>query len=119
VVFETDPDRARSIARRHIGRYLDAPNYTNNLLREGFTRDNFRDGGSDRLIDAIAGWGDDAAVLRRIDQHLAAGADHVCVQVLTADKDAPPFAEWRALAGLVQSAAPVGDGTGHAAARTD
>ena len=101
VLFATDPVRARQIARRHVGRYLDAPNYTNNLLREGFGGEDVRDGGSDRLIDALVGWGDRAAVLRRITAHLDAGADHVCVQVLASDEAEPPIAEWRALANLV------------------
>ena len=37
VVLETDPDRARAIARDHLAMYMELPNYTNNLLRLGFT----------------------------------------------------------------------------------
>jgi hypothetical protein len=39
VVLERNPDQARAIARRHISRYLDLPNYTNNWRRLGFTDD--------------------------------------------------------------------------------
>src|SRR5712692_5379682 len=56
-VLETDPTRARAVARPSIDRYLHAPNYTNNLLRLGFAEDEFRNGGSDRLVDAIVAGG--------------------------------------------------------------
>jgi hypothetical protein len=53
---------------------------------------------SDRLFDSVLVWGDEAAVLRRVDEHRAAGADHVCLQVLTADNSTLPREEWRRLA---------------------
>ena len=83
VVPETDPGRARAIARPNIDRYLHAPNYTNNLLRLGFDEQDFANGGSDRLVDAIVAWGDAGTIMRRVREHHAAGADHVCIQVLT------------------------------------
>ena len=52
---------------------------------------------SDRLVDAIVAWGTPAQIKARVDEHRAAGADHVCVQVLRAD-DAIPLGEWRSLA---------------------
>jgi probable F420-dependent oxidoreductase len=102
VVLETDPARARTIARLHTARYVSAPNYANNLLRLGFDESDFKDGGSDRLVDAVVAWGSEEAVRRRIQEHLEAGADHVCVQVLTADPEALPSAEWRTLAKLLE-----------------
>src|SRR5215510_7006606 len=75
---------AREIARAAMGIYLTLPNYTNNLHRFGITDDDLADGGSDRLVDAIVAWGDEATIARRVQAHLDAGADHVCVQVLTA-----------------------------------
>jgi probable F420-dependent oxidoreductase len=104
VVLETNPERAREIARRHMARYLAAPNYTSNLLRLGFGEADFAAPGSDRLVDAIVAWGDLDAVRRRIDEHFAAGADHVCLQALPADPDpnALPLAEWRKLAALLR-----------------
>ncbi len=52
---------------------------------------------SDRLVDAIVAWGDTAAVAERINAHHEAGADHVCIQVLRADREIPT-AEWQQLA---------------------
>jgi len=83
VVLETSADRARTIARAAADRYLHAPNYVNNLLRLGFTDDDVANGGSERLIDAVVAWGEPAAIAERIAEHHAAGADHVCIQVLT------------------------------------
>ena len=85
VVLETDPDRARAIARTHLSMYLGLPNYSNNWKRIGFTDDDLADGGSDRLVDALVVWGDEGAIARRVAEHRAAGADHVCLQVLTAE----------------------------------
>src|SRR4051812_7797752 len=83
VVLETDPQRARSIARDNVQRYMVLPNYTNNWLRLGFTDDDLADGGSDRLIDALVVWGDEATIAKRVREHRDAGASHVCIQVLT------------------------------------
>jgi hypothetical protein len=82
--------------------YLELPNYTNNFLRLGFTEDDLRDGGSDRLIDAVYAWGDENRIRARIEEFFAAGADHVAIQVVTAaeDRDALPRQEWRRLASM-------------------
>ena len=53
---------------------------------------------SDRLFDALIAWGDEDAIMRRVAEHQAAGADHVCVQVLTDDSTAFPREEWRRIA---------------------
>ncbi len=98
VVLETDPSKAREIARLHLQTYLALPNYANNWKRHGFTDDDIAEGGSDRLVDALIGWGDEAAIAARVQQHRDAGADHVCVQVLTSDPRALPVDEWRTLA---------------------
>jgi probable F420-dependent oxidoreductase len=100
VVFDTDAAKARAIGRAFLELYLRLPNYTNNFLRLGFTAEDFSGGGSDRLIDAIVAWGDAPCIHERIRAHHAAGADHVCVQVLTEDPHALPMREWRALARL-------------------
>ena len=97
VVLETDPVEARRIARAGMKIYLGLPNYFNNLLRLGFTEDDRADGGSDRLVDAIVAWGTEEQIAARVAQHHAAGADHVCVQVLQ-DGAAMPEAQWRRLA---------------------
>lgn len=98
VVLETDPGRAREIARAHLAGYLGLPNYANNWKRIGFTDDDLADGGSDRLVDALVAWGDEDAALERVQQHRDAGADHVCVQVLGGDLMSPSTDEWRRLA---------------------
>ena len=83
VVLDTDPTTARATARLHLKTYLGLPNYSNNWKRQGFTDDDLADGGSDRLIDALFAWGDETTVAARVRAHHDAGADHVCVQVLT------------------------------------
>jgi probable F420-dependent oxidoreductase len=101
VLFETDPARARTIARTHMSAYMQAPNYTNNLVRLGFTEEDLADGGSDRLVDAIVAWGTMDDALARVQAHLDAGADHVCVQVLDENLAHLPRTEWRELAGAL------------------
>jgi probable F420-dependent oxidoreductase len=98
VVLSTDPSEARRIARAGMKIYLGLPNYTNNLARSGFDESDWADGGSDRLVDAIVAWGDEATIAARVAEHHAAGADHVCVQVLIDDRARMPEAEWRRLA---------------------
>ena len=97
-VLETDPDAARAIARAHMAIYLTLPNYTNNLRRMGFGEDDLDGGGSDKLVDAIVAWGDVDAVVSRVQAHHAAGADHVCIQVLGPTPRDVPLAQWRTLA---------------------
>ncbi|MBI1816062.1 MAG: LLM class F420-dependent oxidoreductase [Deltaproteobacteria bacterium] len=98
VVLETDPIKARDIARTHMATYLGLPNYVNNLKRLGFSDDDIAKGGSDRLVDAIVVWGTVEAVAKRVRAHHDAGADHVCLQVLDADPRAIPVRQWRELA---------------------
>ena len=99
VVLETDPARARALAREGLSVYLQLPNYVNNWRRLGFTEDDFADGGSDRLVDRIVVWGDEATIAARVQAHFDAGADQVCVQAYTGTERTDfPRAEWRALA---------------------
>jgi probable F420-dependent oxidoreductase len=102
VVLETDADRARAIAREGIATYLQLPpprTYVNNWRRLGFDEEDFADGGSNRLVDHVVAWGDEATIAARVQAHLDAGADHVCVQVYTgSERTDLPRAEWRALA---------------------
>ncbi len=98
VLLETDPARAREARPRPHAALPPLPNYTNNLLRHGFTEDELRDGGSDRLVDAIVAWGDEDAIAARVRAHHDAGADHVCIQVVGVQGGAPPREDWRRLA---------------------
>jgi len=101
VALETDPAAARALGRQFMKIYLGLPNYTNNVLRFGFTPDDLVNGGSDRLVDAIVAWGDEAAIAARLREHHAAGADHVCIQVLGTRQDEVPMAALRRLAPAV------------------
>ena len=104
VVLETDPARARMIGRQHLARYLQLPNYTNNWLRLGFTADDLAGGGSDRLVDGLVAWGTVETIRNRIAEHHRAGADHVCIQVVTEDDARLPRDEWRTLAAALHPA---------------
>ncbi|MFG3205526.1 LLM class F420-dependent oxidoreductase [Streptomyces sp. NPDC048192] len=102
VVLETDPSRARALARETLAMYLALPNYTNNFLRLGFTEDDLANGGSDRLVDAVFAWGDETRIRDRIHTFHEAGADHVALQIVTGgDRNALPREEWRTLASLL------------------
>ncbi|WP_242657059.1 TIGR03620 family F420-dependent LLM class oxidoreductase [Mycobacterium talmoniae] len=103
VVFETDPTAARQVARQFMKRFLTLPNYTNNLRRLGWGDDDLGGGGSDRLVDALVAWGSLDRIAARVQEHLDAGADHVCVQVRTRDLQYLPMAEWRELASVIPS----------------
>ena len=105
-VLSTDPAVARATARRHMKRYLALDNYANNLRRLGWSDADLANDGSDALVDEIVAWGDAHAVRRRVEVHLANGADHVCVQVLRVDPKGDPLTEWRALAPALLASAP-------------
>jgi probable F420-dependent oxidoreductase len=102
VTLTDDPSHGRARGRAFLEHYLPLSNYTNNLRRLGFVEDDFADGGSDRLVDALIAWGDEDTIVRRVREHFDAGADGVCIQMLTA----APLAgmgdlhreSWRALA---------------------
>ncbi len=97
VVLERDASTARELARSFTAGYLTLSNYSNNLLSLGFRDEDIAGGGSDRLVDAVVGWGDVDAVARRVRAHQDAGADHVCVQVISGGQSFP-LAEYRQLA---------------------
>ena len=84
VVVAPDRATAREAATGYLDTYLALENYTNNLRRVGFVDDDLAGGGSDRLLDALVAWGDVDAIRTRVSEHLAAGADHVCIQPLPA-----------------------------------
>jgi probable F420-dependent oxidoreductase len=90
ILQQQDPDRAREIARKHLSIYLGLPNYQNSLLEQGFSNEDFADDGSDRLVDEIVAWGDEARIRARIQEHFDAGANHVCVQAFRADGETGP-----------------------------
>ncbi|UED85192.1 LLM class F420-dependent oxidoreductase [Streptomyces profundus] len=102
VVLDDDLTRARATARGYLSGYLKLPNYTNNLLRAGFTDEDFVDGGSDRLLAEVFALGDQDTIRQRVADYLDAGADHLAVQIVTDRIGAEfPLAEYRALAPIL------------------
>lgn len=96
-VLSGDRETVRQRAHRHLEIYSGLPNYRNNWKRLGFTDEDMPRGGSDRLKDALVVGGDEAAVAARVTEHLDAGADHVCVQLLGDDPTADPLPDLRRL----------------------
>jgi probable F420-dependent oxidoreductase len=94
-VVDTDPVRAKAVARDYAKLYLGLGNYTQNLLRFGFSEADIADGGSDRLIDAIIPQGSAEQIAEVVGAHLDAGADHVCRQPL--GEEGVPRESWTAL----------------------
>ena len=100
VIVETDPAKAREIARGALTTYLRLPNYRNSWKRLGFTEDEI-DGQTDRFLDTVFAWGTPEQIAGRVNEHLAAGADHVCIQVLHVPQGGSvsfPRQAWRDLA---------------------
>ncbi len=87
VVLTTDAEKARAVGRKALDIYFNLANYRNNWKRLGFTDDDVTRPGSDRLVDAVVAYGTPDAIAARLNEHLAAGADHVPVQVLTKDEN--------------------------------
>ena len=102
VILETDRDKAHALATAALEHYRRLPNYVNSWLRLGFTQDEI-DTAAPRLLDGLFGWGSAEDVASRARAHLAAGANHVCLQLVTgASMDIPlALAGWRALAGVL------------------
>jgi probable F420-dependent oxidoreductase len=95
VALTTDAAIAREAGRAHLSTYLGLPNYVNNLRRLGFGDEDFAERGSDKLIDALVAYGTVDQITRRLREHHAAGADHVCIQIVGAPDPVPA---WRELA---------------------
>jgi probable F420-dependent oxidoreductase len=101
VLLETDPTKAREVARKFMATYIRLPNYANNLRRLGYTDDDIGDANrppSDRMVDAIVAWGTLDQAVARVKAHFDAGASHVSIQVLDADPMALPMRQWREFA---------------------
>jgi probable F420-dependent oxidoreductase len=98
VVLDTDVQRARALGRARVRRpYLGLANYTSNLRRLGWSDADLSNGGSDALIDALVARGSGPQVAAKLNEHLTAGADHVCAQVLT-ESDSDVMTGYRELA---------------------
>ena len=96
VILETDPAKARELARGIANTYIRLPNYRNNWLRMGLEEADFEDGGSDRFVDATFAWGTTEQIQKRINEHMEAGASHVCIQPVNPN-GTPGDLHWAAL----------------------
>jgi probable F420-dependent oxidoreductase len=97
VVLSHDPDVVRARAHWHLEIYTGLPSYRASWVRQGFADEDVVRGGSDRLKAAMV-VGGEQAVVRRVREHLDAGADHVCLQVLGQDAFTVPVDDWTRLA---------------------
>jgi probable F420-dependent oxidoreductase len=102
-VLTSDRSAALRIARAFARHYLALPNYGNNLRRLGWSDDDLSGDGSERLIDAVIAIGNVDAIARRIRDHLAAGADHVCIQLREEQSSDPALGAYRELAAAFAS----------------
>ena len=102
VLLETDPARAREIARESLAVYIPGmSNYVNHLRRLGFTDDDLGDPLSDRLVDALVAWGSLDSIAARVRAHHDAGADHVAVHVLPLTDTERVLADYWTLAAVL------------------
>jgi probable F420-dependent oxidoreductase len=94
------PDREEGLrlARSHLSRYMQLPNYRNSWLRQGFREEDLSGDGSERLAEGLVAWGSENDIRERISKHLSAGADQVCVQVVTGGSANNIREWWRSLA---------------------
>lgn len=106
VVLTADRAEGLLIARASVLPTIASPAYRANVLRSGFEIDELDGNLSDRVVDALVAIGDETAIASRIQEHLVAGADHVCIEVLTGDDTTVPLEAWRRLAPAVLSLGP-------------
>jgi probable F420-dependent oxidoreductase len=79
VVVDADQNRAKATARQTVAGRLGQPGtYPATMARLGYSEQEITEV-SDRLVDAIVGYGDPARIAAKVREHLAAGADHVMV----------------------------------------
>ncbi|CAB4903230.1 unannotated protein [freshwater metagenome] len=101
-VLTTDRADGLRRARIHLEMYKVLPNYRNNWLRLGYTEEETTGDLADRLVDALVVIGDEDAIAARVAEHHAAGADHVCLQVLGEKNGDPALDDVRRLGPLTR-----------------
>jgi probable F420-dependent oxidoreductase len=97
-VLTTDRSAGLDIARNFAKHYLALPNYANNLRRLGWADKDIESDGSDRLIEAVVAIGNVDSIVQRVNDHLDAGADHVCVQIRAEKSTDPAIGAYQELA---------------------
>jgi len=93
----TDPEKARSIARRALSIYMPLGAYQRAWTEWGFGGE-LTDGGSDYLIDSLISWGDESSIKSRIKEHLDAGADQIVM--IPYNSNSGKFPPWDLLEAL-------------------
>lgn len=83
-----EPGRARKLARRAIQIYVGLGYYQRAWRDQGFDDGDFRDGGSDELVDALVAWGDADAIRARLNAQREAGASQIIVVPLNPERGA-------------------------------
>lgn len=89
---EPDPAEARRTIRRHLAYYVTLDYYQREWRKFGFGDSDFGSGGSDRLVDGIAAWGDASALAARIEALAEAGVSRVVIMPLDAQASGRPDA---------------------------
>ena len=97
VLFESDPDKARAIAREHLHVYLNQKYNIAKFRRLGYSEEEISNGGSDRFVDDFVFWGDLGAIVEKLHAYVEAGADHVGVQVIGIEPGWSAMPYWRML----------------------
>lgn len=96
VLFETDAEKARGVAREHLHPYLTSPYNVAKFRQLGYTDDEIT-GAADRIVDDLVLWGDVDTIVERLHAHTAAGANHVAVQVIGVNAGDSAVSRWRTL----------------------
>ena len=77
---------------------MQLPNYRNSWLRQGFREEDLSGEGSERLPNGLVAWRSEDDIRGRVREHLSAGSDQVCVQLLTDGRADDLGGMWRSLA---------------------
>jgi probable F420-dependent oxidoreductase len=97
VLFETDPAKARAIAREHLHPYLTQKYNIAKFRRLGYSEQELTNDGSDRFVDDFVFWGDPDTIVEKLHGYVEAGADHVSVQVIGIGPGQSAMPHWRML----------------------
>jgi len=99
-----DPVLARRVGRKGLSMYMGLPAYQRQWKPLGFDDEDFEDGGSDRLIDALLAWGDEESIRARIGSHVDAGASRIKIVAYNPEQRGA-LPHWRLLEALAPGSA--------------
>lgn len=89
VILNEDADEARRIGRAFMTHYIPLAYYQAAFAKIGFGSEDFENGGSDRLIDAIVAWGSPDKIKARAEEYVTAGASRIIINPIRAAATAP------------------------------